>query len=98
MSNLNQFFGVIKSIQRGVTSATDSAVTDITISSVDTAKSFVSASNTGGRYRQAAAPTGAYGISAGATLTSSTNLRLGSVSIGDSGAVPVVNWEVIEYY
>lgn len=98
MSNMNQFYSSIKSIQRGVTSCTDLSVTNVTISSVDLNKSFISSSCTSGRVKASGAPTAAISYTAAPTLTSATNLQLPASAINDQGTLAIVNWEVIEYY
>ena len=78
MSNLTDFVGGgIKSIQRGQASGAAS----ITISAVDTAKSFVSSSN----YEFS-------GKGSAVFLTNSTTLTITATS-----GSPITAWEVIEY-
>ena len=93
---------VIKSIQRGYTTAT----VPVTINSVDTSKSFVTSSfaNAGYRGQLNTSDSGAYGMmgkSAWAYLANSTTVSVGQ---GSGNAIQniiqanaTVYWEVIEY-
>ena len=95
----------INSIQRGSASLTTTATSgNITISSVDTSKSFVTVTFDNGLYstETATAYPGnrgiglAYGymVSYYARLTSSTNLEIGCGQVSTQGTV---RWQVIEY-
>tara|TARA_E500000331_G_scaffold279679_1_gene272787 strand:- start:249 stop:554 length:306 start_codon:yes stop_codon:yes gene_type:complete len=93
---------VIKSIQRGFTTATVA----VTINSVDTTKSFTTSSfaNAGYRGQLDTSDSGAYGImgkSAWAQLYDATTVAVGQ---GSGNAIQnitqanaVVYWEVVEY-
>ena len=91
---------IIKSIQRGVQAATG----NVTISSVDTTKAFVSCSFDNGQYSTSFAYAGpsyrtyaygfGYSVSYKARLTSSTNLEITGGTTTSAGST---KWEVIEY-
>ena len=89
----------IKSIQRGTTYSSNSpTVVNVTITAVDLDKSFVSSSNKAG-YISAGASGAGPGTSAGATLTTTTNLAVsGGSTYYSPGTLPgTLHWEVIEY-
>lgn len=80
--------GVVKSIQRGVTSTT----TTVTIAAVDPAKSFVSVS-TAWQNAFGGGGVNAQQLAGRARLTSATALQVDTAS-----ANSFVNWEVVEYF
>ena len=84
----------IKSIQRGVTSAASNGTANVTINEVDLDKSFISWTSRNG-YINGDGP----GISNGAALTTSTNLKIyGGWSYATTGDVySFTYWEVVEY-
>ena len=78
----------IKSIQRGLTQNQSTYTVNVTITSVDMSKSFVSSSTTNGYSNN-----GNLSETASVRLTSSTNLQFA----GDATGVINTTWEVIEY-
>ena len=96
MSTLSQFAsGGVKSVQRGITSSTSGALTNVTVSAVNLSKAFVSSSCRSGSM---VAPDNTYiSASVHVSLTSSTNLQI-STPPETVGAVPIVSWEIVESY
>jgi hypothetical protein len=93
MSTLSQFAGSgIKSIQRGTTTA-NSASQVATISAVDLTKSIVIATYRNGYYLSSSIN---WSVSASAALTSATALTVTRNSAAT--AMPVLDWQVIEYF
>ena len=98
---------VIKSIQRGQTTLAAAGTSNVTITAVDLAKSFVSVNcKTGYQAGKANSTTSDYtsygaGFTGGGYLSSTTNLALAAgTGPGRSSTVTassVVYWEVIEY-
>lgn len=86
----SQLSGVIKSVQRGVADMTSVASLDVTVSSVNTAKSVLMHLGLKGAASSDAMKTNAY-----LQLTTSTNLRLERYAATTG---PIVGWQIVEYY
>lgn len=94
MSTLSQFFGGgIKSIQRGSTTTTGSSDT-VTISSVDTTKSVVIATDRSGQSLNGSA---GLSPSASGVLTDATTLTVHRGYVVNSVVNPTLDWQVIEF-
>lgn len=98
--------GGIKSIQRGYTTTTNNSNSDVTITAVVLAKSFISASCKSGHSWGRATNNSddghiGNGTASGARLSSTTNVRIeaGSVTSASYGTAtgPTLYWEVVEY-
>ena len=98
MSNLLQFGGTLKSVQRGSTSCGVATAVNTTITAVDMSKSFVLSSVNGGFSGLSDTNGGvSYTVGTGAAyLTSTTNLAC--ISSTGASLASVVYWEVIEFY
>ena len=95
----------VKSIQRGSTSLAADASSAVTITAVDTDKSFVSIGTKSGSQAGSTTSNAAYtaggGITCGAALTATTTLTVYAGKIDLYSATRAQNatayWEVIEY-
>jgi len=96
----------IKSIQRGSSTVSVSLTSSVTISAVDTAKSFLlvstrSGSHGGNLTSNAGDGQGAGGVTCGGAITGTTTVVLyaGNVQLSTSAAIknPTAYWEVVEY-
>ena len=92
----------IKSIQRGTVSVGYNSSSTVTINSIDTAKTFISASCENG-YAQDTFLSSfwASALMSNCVLTNATTLTVstgeGLVISGGGSAAPTLSWEVIEY-
>jgi hypothetical protein len=83
--------GGVKSVQRGVATASTSAVVNIAITSVNMSKSFITSSQ-----MMEVSGDGQTNTSTRVSLTSATNVQLAQQAV--SGAAATVAWEVVELY
>lgn len=93
MSSLLQFSGGVKSVQRGVTGS-GTANVDVTITSVNMNKSFISQGSTGGY--STLVGSNYVGCSTSAYLLNATTVRVNAQGI--AGSTITTCWEVIEFY
>lgn len=89
--------GGIKSVQRGVTATSKTAVTNVTLTAVNLSKCFLSINQSGGQTSDGTIIIGSFSR---ANLTSTTNLQFSVCDIVNVTYTtpPTVAWEVIEFY
>ncbi len=88
--DISQFFGGIKSIQRGVISIAGAASSNTaTITSVDTAKAVISCLGSTGTDASTNSSSGYVALTNATTVTATR---------GGSSGTGSVSWQVVEYY